>query len=74
MAKADILNDLRNMLANAAGFIAQGASLMAEIEENYATVKDALSKDDDASVRAIMDQLHADTNNLTAQINALRDS
>jgi cell division protein FtsB len=74
MAKADILNDLRNLLTTASSYISMGASLMAEIEETYATVKNVLSKDDDAAVRAVMDQLHADTNNLTAQINALRDS
>lgn len=60
-------------IAEAAALVQQASILVPQIEANYKQVKDALGSHDDTAVRQQIDTLHAQTNALTAQLDALRD-
>lgn len=60
-------------IAEAAALVQQASILIPQIEANYKQVKDAIGSHDDAAVRQQIDTLHAQTNALTAQLDALRD-
>lgn len=67
------MDEILRAIAQAAGYVAQLRALLPEIEANWNDVREGLGSHDDAAVRAKIDEIHIDTNNLTAQLNALRD-
>lgn len=67
------MQDLLELFAKAAQLAAQLQVIVPELEKNYADLKDALSSNDKDQIRQRMDALHAQTNNLAADLDALRD-
>lgn len=67
------MNDILPILQRALALAAELAGLLPQIEQNYQTIKDALSHDDDAALRRLIDDLHNQSVDNTATLNALRD-
>lgn len=67
------MDEILRIVARAVSLSTELAGLWPQIEANYQAVRGALSSDDDAKLRAMIDQLHGETTSLTTQILALRD-
>ena len=67
------MNDILPILQRALALAAELAGLLPQIEQNYQAIKDALSHDDDAALRRLIDDLHNQSVDNTATLNALRD-
>jgi hypothetical protein len=62
------------LLNSANSLVGSLATLVPEIEANYEQAKAALSETDNAKLQAQITQLHADTQSLTARLDALKDN
>lgn len=67
------MSSLLALLAKAEAAVPQVIALVAELKENFEQAKDALSINDRTKLQDKIDSLHAQTTNLTAELEALRD-
>lgn len=67
------MDEALRILQAALAAAAQLEALLPQLSANYALVKDALSSDDKAKIQRMIDDLHARTNNATAELVTYRD-
>jgi hypothetical protein len=67
------MGDILPILQRALALAAELAGLLPVIEQNYQSIKDALSNDDDAALRRLIDDLHNQSVDNAATLEALRD-